>query len=284
VHDLVGPEVLPSAVGMNSVLVNLGRILGPAAASILIATVGLAACFLVNAASFLAVIVSLSLMRSHELHQEEPVEGDDPSVRAGLAYARRTPGVLAPVLMMLLIGIFTFEFSVSLPLMAKFAFHGGAGSLGWLMSAMGVGAMVGGLITAGRRFDGIGNLAWAAVAFGGATALVAFAPTLVVAAVLMVVVGVFSARFVALSNTVLQLGSEPGMRSRVLAMWSVAFLGSSLVGGPLVGYLGETFGAPASLGVAAVGGVLAGLVGWWGYTRTREERVALAEEPARAAA
>lgn len=279
VHDLVGPDALPSAIGLNSAEVNLGRIIGPAIAGILIATVGLAACFIVNAVSFLAVIVSLFMVRHAELHLGKVATGEGASVRAGLAYARRTPSVLAPVLMMLLIGIFTFEFSVSLPLMARFAFHGGAGSLGWLMSGMGVGAMVGGIITASRREDGVGRLAWAALVFGVTTGLAAFAPTLAIAVVVMVLVGVFSARFTALSNTVLQLQSEPQMRSRVMAMWSVAFLGSSLIGGPLVGYLGERFGAPWSLAVAGVGGVLAALVGWWGYRRSEGARSRGADEP-----
>lgn len=284
VHDLVGPEHLASGVGLTSAEINLGRIVGPALASVVIATIGTAACFLLNAVSFLAVIVCLLMMRSRELHRSEQPVPEDATVRAGLVYARRTPAVLAPVLMMAIIGVFTFEFSVSLPLLAKFGFNGDAGSLGWLMSAMGVGAVIGGIITAGRRGDGLKRVAWAAVGFGVATSIVAVAPTLAVAALLMVPVGIFSSRFTALSNTIIQLKSEPQFRSRMMALWSVAFIGSSLVGGPLVGTLGQHFGAHASLAVGVVGGILGGAVGWWGHVATaRQEAERSLHEPSVAA-
>lgn len=265
--ELTGPDQVVSAVGLNATIANAARIVGPALAAALITVGGLGICFFVNAASFLVVIVCLALVRSSELHRERR-DADDGGLAEGLAYAARTPVVRESLLMMGVIGVLVFEFSVTLPLLTKFTFAGNASGLAYLMSAMGVGAVLGGLITAGRRGDGMGRLSLAAVGFGGFTALAGLMPTLPLAAVAMGFVGLCSSRFTGLSNGLLQLKSAPVMRSRMLALWSSAFLGSTLFGAPLLGWMGEQLGprAPMVFGGIA-GGLLAAGIGIAGVRR-----------------
>lgn len=266
-YELAGPEHVVSAVGLNATTANASRIVGPALAAALIAMGGLASCFFVNAASFLVVIGCLALVRSSELHRHEADHADG-GLGEGLAYAARTPVVRESLLMMAVIGMLVFEFSVTLPLVAKYAFAGDASALGYLMSAMGAGAVVGGIITAGRRDDDLRELSLMALGFGGFTALTGVMPSLHLAAISMVFAGLFSARFTGLSNGLLQLRSAPAMRSRMIAVWSSAFMGSTFVGAPLLGWLGEHLGSrtPMILGGLA-GGLLAAGIGYAGVRR-----------------
>jgi MFS family permease len=267
-YELAGPTELVSAVGLTGTAVNLARVAGPAIAGVLIASVGLAACFFINAASFIAVLVCLALMRPGELHMQLRIERDDEAgIARGFAYARRTPIVRESLLMMAVVGIFTYEFSVTLPVFVKFALGASALGLAYMMSAMGVGAAAGGLVTAGRRGDGLGRLTAASLGFGLSTALVGLAPNLLTATILMFFVGIFAARFTGLSNGILQLKSAPHMRNRMMALWSTAFLGSTFIGGPLLGLLAQSAGPRWALGVGAIGGVAAAGIGWLAVRR-----------------
>jgi MFS family permease len=257
VHEMVGVDQLRNAVALNSIEVNLSRVIGPAIAGIVIATLGLGPCFLINAVSFVAVLACLWMMSSQDLQPSKPLERRPGQLREGFTYAMKTPVVRTVLLMMLLVGTFTYEFMVTLPLMAKFVFNGGADVNAMLTSALGVGAVIGGLATAGRGKPDVANLSVAALGFGVGTVLVAVAPTLPLAMAGMVVTGVFSLRFTALCNTILQLDSRPDMRTRMMALWAVAFLGSTFFGGPLMGWIGEYAGARWALGVGGVVGVLA---------------------------
>jgi MFS family permease len=165
------------------------------------------------------------------------------------------------LLMMFLIGTFTFEFMVTMPLMARYVFHADAGVNALLTSALGAGAVVGGLATAGRGRADIAGLSVAALGFGVCTALVGLAPTLPLAVAGMVATGVFSLRFTALCNTILQLESTPEMRTRVMALWAVAFMGSTFFGGPIIGWIGEHAGARWALGTGGAAGVVAAGIG-----------------------
>lgn len=269
--ELAGPKRIVSAVGLNGTIFNVARVGGPALGGALIAVGGLASCFFVNAASFVFVIGSLLLIRTSELFRVEH-DVKPGGLAEGFTYAMHTPIVRESLLMMALIGVLVFEFSVTLPLLARFTFSGDASALAYLMSAMGVGAIVGGLVTAGRRGDGLGRLSLAALAFGGTTALVALAPTLHSAAVFVAVAGFFSARFTGLSNSLIQLTADPTMRSRVIALWSSAFLGSTFLGAPLMGWMGEQFGARAPLLVGGVaGGLVAAVIGLAGRQALHRE-------------
>ena len=265
-YELVGPKELVSAVGLTATSVNLARVVGPAIAAAIIGGVGLAACFFLNAASFIAVLVCLVRMRPQEFHSaaEQLPEG---GVREGITYVARTAVVRESLLMMAVVGVFTYEFSVTLPMLAKFTFGAGAMGLAYLMSAMGVGAVVGGLVTAARRGEGLDTLTTRALAFGVTTALVGIAPNLAVASALMFFVGVFSARFTGLSSSILQLRCAISMRSRVVALWSTAFVGATLVGSPLLGWLGEAAGPRWALGAGAIGGIIAAGIGWRGMRK-----------------
>ena len=268
-HDLVGPRVVGNAVSLNATLVNIGRVAGPALAAALIAAAGLAVCFLANAVSFAVVLVCLVLMRESELHVTRRGAESLPRLAEGLAYVRRTPLVLTALVMMAVIGALTYEFSVTLPLLAKFEFGGEAQSLGSLMAGMGLGAALGGIVNARQKAQGMGQLSVAALGFGLSAALVGFAPNLTVAVPIMFVVGVFSVWFTATCNTILQVNSAPRMRTQVMALWSVAFVGSSFLGGPLVGWVGEQYGPPWALAVAAIGGLLAAGLGLLQHRRGR---------------
>lgn len=265
-YELAGPEELLSAVGLTGTANNLARVVGPAIAGALIASAGMAACFLLNAASFVVVLACLALMRPSEFHRTaRPAAGDRTGGLAeGLRYVARTPGVREALAMMAVVGVMTYEFSITLPVFVKFGLGMSAAGLAYLMSSMGAGAALGGLLTAGRRGEGLGRLALVALAFGAATALVGVAPGLPAAAVVMFAVGVFSARFVGLSNGILQLRSDPSMRNRVMALWSTAFLGSTFVGGPILGWLAQAAGPRVPLYVGALGGLIAAGIGWRG--------------------
>jgi len=270
VLEMVGPADLRNAVTLNSVLVNAARAVGPAVAGILIASVGTGVCFLVNAVSFVAVVYSLVSMNTAALAPTPPTQRRKGQLRAGLRYVRRTPALGVPLLMMALIGTLAYEFQVVLPVLARDAFHGNASTYGFMTSAMGVGAVVGGLVTAGRGRIGLRPLTVNAAAFGLLILVAAVAPTLAVEMVALVGVGAASVSFLAVGNTTLQLTAKPTMRGRVMALWAVAFLGSTPVGGPIAGWVSEYGGGRAGL---VLGGVACLLAAALGLLARRADRV-----------
>jgi MFS family permease len=262
VHEMVGAADLTNAVSLNSVLVNLARVIGPSIAGALIVTVGLAPCFLINSGSYIAVIVALALMRERELHKGPRQPRGRGRLREGFRYVRRTPAVLVPLVMMAVVGTLAYEFRVTLPLLARFTFGGDAGTYGAMSALMGAGAIVGGLITAGRRRRRATTLAVVAVLFGSLQVLTSLAPTLWMAMASLCLLGAASISFIALGNATLQLAAAPEMRGRVMALWAVAFLGSTPIGGPLIGWIGEAIGPRFALGFGGVAALLSGLVAY----------------------
>jgi MFS family permease len=250
--EMVGPDHLRNAVSLNSVLVNTARVIGPAVAGILIATVGDGICFLLNAASFAAVVTSLTTLDRAALTPAEPRPRARGQLREGLGYVRRTPGLAVPLLMMGLAGCLAYEFQVSLPVMASRGLHAGATGYGFMTAAMGVGAVLGGLLVAARGKTGLRPLVLAATGFGVALSFATLAPSLALELLALAFVGWASISFMSMGNSTLQLGAEPGMRGRVMSLWFVAFQGSTPIGGPLVGWLMGVLGARAGLGLAAV--------------------------------
>lgn len=261
IHELVGVEELRNAVTLNSIEVNLTRVIGPAIAGVVIAAVGLAPCFFINAASYIAVVVCLFLMRREEFLSVEPVPRARGQLREGFRYVRQTPVLRDVLVMMGIIGTLTFEFGVALPLIAKYTFDSGAKGLSLLTAFMGAGAVLGGLATAGRRKTASRGLISVAFAFGAAIILASLAPRLILCVAAMALVGVFSVIFVSLGNTILQLESASNMRGRVMALWSVAFLGSTTIGGPIIGLVGTHAGPRWGLAVGGVAALAAGLYG-----------------------
>lgn len=261
VREMVGPENLANAVSLNSTEMNLARVIGPSIAGALVATVGLGVCFLLDGLSYGVVLVMLLRMRADELRPAPRVPPAKGQLVAGFRYVRSSPVLLNVLLMMAIIGTLTYEFSVSLPLLAEFTLDAGASGYAALTAAMGIGAVAGGLSTAGRRRSGARTLAASAFLFGLAVLLVAVAPNLPLAVLAMVVVGFFSITFTSLGNVTLQLHSSPEMQGRVMALWTVAFLGTTPLGGPLVGWIGEHAGARWSLTVGATAAIAAAGLG-----------------------
>ena len=268
--EMVGREQLPNAVTLNSVMVNMARAIGPAVAGVLIASVGSSWCFLANSVSFLFVLVSLRAMNQAELAPAPRVSRLKGQLREGFRYVGSTPVVRDALIMMAVIGCLTYEFQTTLPLMTGQAFHGDSSTYGFLTAFMGVGAVVGGLIAAGRPGRSPRRLVGTAAVFGVAVLAAALAPTLFIEEVLLLLVGAGSVTFLALGNATLQLSSEPSMRGRVMSLWSVAFLGSTPIGGPLVGFVGGQLGARYGLGLGGVAALLAALYGWSRIRRVPE--------------
>ncbi len=259
--EMVGPEHLRNAVSLNSVLANTARVIGPAVAGILIATVGEGVCFLVNAASFVAVIASLTTLDLSKLNPTEPTPRARGQLREGLRYVRRTPELAVPLLMMAAAGCLAYEFQVTLPVMASRGLHAGATGFGFMTASMGVGAVLGGLLVAARGKIGLRPLIVSAAGFGVALTFATLAPNLAIELVALMFVGWGSISFMSMGNSTLQLTAAPGMRGRVMSLWFVSFQGSTPIGGPIVGWLMAAGGARAGLGVGAITCLVVALAG-----------------------
>ncbi len=278
--EMVGAEDLANAVGLNSVIVNSSRIVGPAIAGVLMvfahSIAGLSWIFLINAATFAAVLAALLLMRPAELHLPKRVRAARGQVREGLRYAWNKWELRVPLLMMAVIGTLAFNFSVILPLFSSDVFargtgSTGAGGYGLLLTVMGVGALAGSLAVAARRRPRYRLLMVITFAFGVLSLGVALAPTFGIALVLLVPMGAASVAFIAVANTLLQLHSESQMRGRVMALWAIVFLGSTPIGAPLAGLVAEHLGPRVALGMGAVATLLAAVYGAAALRRIRAE-------------
>ena len=242
VIEMVGPDRVVNAVSLNSVLIHAARVIGPAIAGALILLWGVEPCFLVNAASFGAMIFALRTMNPAQLGPAPPAPRRQGAVRACLRHVARTPALAIPLAMMAVVGTLGFNFHTLLPLLARFAFDGGAGAYTALAVAMAAGSVVGALATASRTHIGPRLVTGAALGFGVLALIAATAPTLPVAIALLVPLGAVSVTFAAGINSMLQLAAAPEMRGRVMALYSIVFLGSTPIGGPLVGWLSEVAG------------------------------------------
>jgi MFS family permease len=262
VLEMVGGENVRNAVSLNSTMVNAARAVGPAVAGLVIVAAGVGVCFFVNALSFVAVVYSLMSMDKSTLRPSAPVSRAKGQMREGLSYVRHEPRLAIPLLMMGLVGTLAYEFQVSLPVLAKQTFHGGAETYGFLTAFMGAGAVLGGLVTATRGKTGLRALSIAAIVFGVGILATSVAPELALAYVLMALVGWGSVSFLATGNSTLQLGSDPSMRGRVMALWAVAFLGSTPIGGPLIGWVIAQSNARVGLAIGGVSCFLAAGLGF----------------------
>jgi MFS family permease len=274
VLEMVGPDDLRNAVTLNSVLVNVARAVGPAAAGIIIAAGGYGICFMVNAASFVAVVASLLAMNVGTLDPSEPTKRGRGQLREGFRYVRSEVGLAVPLLMMAIVGCLAYEFQVTLPVMATRAFHGGSQSYGFMTAAMGIGAVIGGLYAAGRGKTGLVSLTRSAVVFAAVIAAAALAPNLGLELVALAGVGAASVTFLSKGNSTLQLGAAPQMRGRVMALWAVAFLGSTPIGGPTAGAVAQYAGPRWGLGLGALACAVAAALGAIVIRRVRTARAA----------
>jgi len=269
IMEIVGRDRLPNAVTLNATMVNLARVVGPTIAGALIAGAGLAWCFFINAASYVAVLLCMYLMDGSKLAPTKQTTRMRGQLTQGFSYIWGNPVLRNTLAMAAVIGMFTYEFPVVLPLYASRTFGSGAGTYALFMAMMSIGAVVGGVMTAGSRRLTQPAVAIAAVIFGGSIALAAAAPSSVAAAALLIGVGAGSILFVATANSILQLHARPEMRGRVMALWSVAFLGTTPIGGPLIGWIADAGGPRLALLVGAAAAIIAGAIGL-AYLRTHK--------------
>ncbi|HEX6586967.1 MAG TPA: MFS transporter [Solirubrobacterales bacterium] len=269
VMEMVGSERVVNAVSLNSALVHSARVVGPAIAGVLIATVGVEPCFALNALSFAVMIGALLGMDASELRAAELQPRAPGAVRAGLAYVRRTPELWIPLALMAIVGTLGFNFQAILPLLARFTFDGGPGAYAALVSAMGVGAIAGALVNGARGSVTPVLLVGAALGFGALSLIAAGAPTLAIELVILAPLGAATVTLAASVNSALQLAAEPSMRGRVMALYSIVFLGSTPIGGPLAGWLSQAVDPRAALVMAGLGAILAGLLARIAFERAR---------------
>jgi MFS family permease len=275
VVEMVGEDQLSNAVGLNSTVFTSARVIGPAVAGLLIAGVGIAWCFLINALSFTAVIVSMTKMDPTKLHRGAPVERAPGQLREGLRYVWNTPVLRSSLLMMAIIGTIAFNFRILLPVMAEREFGGGAGTFGALSAVMGIGTVLGALFAASRRQPTRKTLIYSAIAYGILIVIAGFAPTLSLEMIALVPMGAAGIAFVVTANSTLQLNAKESMRGRVMALYSVVFLGSTPIGSPIVGWIGETFGVRAGFFISGFACLVAAA---YAIDVVRRERLARADE------
>jgi MFS family permease len=257
VTEMVGPEHLTNAVGLNSAVFNSARVVGPAAAGVLIAAVGIAPAFLLNGASYLAVLGGLLAMDPAELQRRPPVARARGQVRAGLRYVLATPVLRSTLALVAVIGTLGLNYRVALPLLARFTFHGGPSAYGALASFMAAGSVVGALAAARRRRPTRLLLLGSAAGFGALSLVAAVAPSLALEAVVLAPLGLTSISFLTAANTTLQLGSDAAMRGRVMSIYGLVFLGSTPVGSVLVAWLAGRFGPRSGLVLSGVSSLAA---------------------------
>lgn len=276
VAELVGEADLSNAVALNSTSFNTARLIGPAVAGLLIALVGTGWVFVINAVSYLAVLLSLRLMRVHQLHRGLKAQRKPGSLVEGFRYVWHRPDLKVVLMMMFLIGTFGLNFPIFLSTMSVTVFHVGAREFGLLVSMMAVGSVAGALLSARRAKPRPSLLIGGAAVFGAGMAVAALMPNYGLFAVVLVVVGISVQTFNTTSNSVLQLSTEPAMRGRVMAIFMAIALGGTPLGAPLVGWVADRFGARWSLAVGAASGILAAVAGIHYLLRHRNLRMHIA--------
>ena len=243
VSELVGPDKLSNAVALNSASFNSARLTGPAIAGVLIAWIGTGPVFLLNAASFVAVIVSLCRVKASELEPATPVARGKHQLTEGLRYVRQRPDLVLILLMVGLLGAFGMNFQVTNALMSTAEFGMGPEEFGFLGSIMAVGTLGGALLAARRSGPRLRFMLGGALSLGAFTVLASIAPSFWIYAAVLIPVGLASITFLNSCNTTIQLSVEPQFRGRVLALYLAILQGGTAVGAPLMGWIGTEFGA-----------------------------------------
>jgi MFS family permease len=269
VPELVEPGDVTNAVALNNAVFTSARVVGPAIAGVLIATVGIGWCFLLNAVSFLAVLVALEAMRPGEFHPAPRITKAKGQLREGLRYAWSTPIVRLALLMTAVIGTLSFNYQVVLPLLAKESFHASAGQFGIMYAVTGVGSLVGALIAAHRGRVSGRVMGFSAILFGVAMTGAAIAPTLTVECIVLVPMGAAGMMFFSMASGACQDVENVVMRGRVTALFSVAFIGSTPIGSPIVGAVAQVLGPRYGLAIGAAAALATGVAALSALRRAR---------------
>jgi MFS family permease len=260
VAELVGDADLSNAIALNSTTFNAARMIGPAVAGLVIASVGTGWAFLCNGASFIAVLASLSLLRTSELRPNARAHRTKGSVLQGFHYVWSRPDLRTTLIMLFLIGTFGLNFPIFISTMAVGVFHTDARGFGLLSSMMAIGTMSGALLAASRERPRFNALVLGAAIFGLGCTLAALAPGYWLFAAALVVIGVAALTVTNTSNALMQLSTEPAMRGRVMALRLGVALGGTPIGAPIVGWVADHCGPRWALGIGAAAGFAAALV------------------------
>ena len=266
VVEMVPHEDMNNAVSLNSALMTSSRIVGPALAGLLVTTVGFGWAFLADGLSYIFVLTALLMMRTSELHPSPVAVRAKGQVREGLRYVHRVPELWVPMVMMAIIGVFAFNFTVVFPLLVTDDLGGSDGGFTVFFSILSIGSFIGALLVARRRTISVRIVALTAFAFGVPMFMLAVAPNLAIACVVGVLLGAGSIAFLTSSSSIVQMRADPQMRGRVLALQGLVFLGSTPIGGPILGWFCETYGARWGV---VIGGVACFAAGAWGLSKSR---------------
>jgi MFS family permease len=268
VSEMVGREHLANAVALNSASFNLGRLIGPGVAGVVIALAGIAPALFINAVSFVFVLAALAAMRVSELTPAPKSRGKG-QLRQGLRYIRGRRDIQLIMVLVFVLGTFGMNFQLTTALMATQVFHKGAGAYGLLGSIMAVGSLSGALLAARRAQPRLRILIVALCAFTGSTLLLATAPNYVMFSIWLVPTGLAALTALTTANAMVQLSVDPAMRGRVMALYMAIFLGGTPVGAPLIGWIGDVLGARWTIGIgtAAVGLSLLVVALWFARTQ-----------------
>ncbi|MGH7642756.1 MAG: MFS transporter [Candidatus Dormibacteria bacterium] len=286
VPEMVGRGRLPNAVALNSMVFNGARVVGPAIAGVLIATVGTAICFDLNAISYLAVIGALSLMRPQELHAAPRLKGGAGAaltqVREAVAYVRHTPEVKLVIVLMAIVGTFSYNITILITALARTGLHAGAGGFGLLSAALGAGALLGAVGVAYASRASIRALLIGCGVFGLFLALAGQVGGLASAMVLLALAGAGMIVYSAMSNSVVQTFTPGALRGRVMGLYLWVFLGSSPLGSLIFGGVEQVWGSRVAMALGGSAALLAALGGtwWWNRRARRREGYSVVVPPA----
>ena len=276
VVEMVPEDHVTNAVSLNSALMMGSRMVGPALAGLLIQTSGFAWCFLLDGISYIAVIAAYWMVNTKELRAAPITPRAKGQIRAGVRYVHRTPELWIPLVIAAIVGTLSYNFQVVVPLLVTRTFDGSDATFTILFSVLSLGSLIGALATARRPVVGVSHVILSSTAFGAAMLLFAAAPTLGFAFGAAVLVGISSMVFMTSATSIMQLRSDPTMRGRVLALQSIVFLGSTPIGGPILGAICDEWGARAGLLVGGVAAFFAALWGWYAWRRARSATPAAA--------
>jgi Arabinose efflux permease len=273
VSALVDTPNLSNAVALNSASFNIARMIGPAVAGLMIAVIGTGWVFLINAATFAAVLASLILLRKGELHYSERAKRGKGNLIEGFRYVRRRPDILVILVMIFIVGTFGLNFPIFTSTMASVTFHKGAGEFGLLSSIMAVGSVAGALLSARREKPRVSLLFVSATMFGVGCTISALMPSYWGFAISLTIIGISAQTLMTTANGAVQMSTAPEVRGRVMAIYMAIFMGGTPIGAPIVGWVANAFGPRWGLGVGAASGFAAAIVGLVYLVRYRNLRL-----------